>query len=140
MQAPLRPFVSDGASGFISFFCWVFTGRKLSWEPLAYKHDEKYGLGGPLIWRRLDDATLERGVYEHYAAIYSHGFKRFFFTAIYPRAIYYGVRIGGQFWIPFPSLRPVESGGHFTLRGRQWRLEFSGVRWGYRRRWPRYKD
>ena len=45
--------------------------------------------------------------------------------------MFVAVRIGGPWWLPFPSLRLING---------SWHLSFFETRWGYGWRYPRYKE
>ena len=150
---PHKPFKTDGASGFISFFYWLLFKQQLPWEELAYAHDFAYWKGGALYLRELADRVLQHGLVLHYGRkalalerdrLYSCKhvgcWARLVWWSLIPDIVYAGVRLGGVYWLPFPSLRPVEEKeAQFKLRDRWWRLEFDGVRWGYGYTWPQYE-
>src|SRR5215813_9470935 len=120
-MSDLRPFTTDGASGFISFFYEIIFKRPLPWEHLAVEHDRAYWQGGPLYLRKIADLKLEAELIQYYAETDVLLAKRIWHH-ITPDLVYLGVRLGGQFWIPFPSMRRVDG---------KWKLEWNGVRWGF---------
>lgn len=144
---PPRPFVSDGASGFISFFCWILFKKKLSWEALALKHDRAYWQGGPLELRKIADQEIHQGLVLHYGVKTQALFGllrmnlrvrtrlgywlRIVWYSLIPDVVYRGVRLGGVYWINFPSARSYDG---------RWHLELNGVRWGYGWKYPMYQQ
>ena len=123
VRTPPKEFTTDGASGFISFFYEIINKKKLPWEDCAIKHDKAYWQGGDLDLRKLADVKLRTCVANYYLDN-----KKLLKGLIIPEIIYLGVRIGGQYWIPFPTLRKVNE---------KWRLE-NGARWGYGFNYPDY--
>ena len=83
-----------------------------------FAHDVAYWKGGPTRLRLDADIELMRGV-----ALKGHPY--------WAIIMFLGVRIGGPWWLPFPSIR--------QRRGK-WRFSFNEVRWGYGYRYPRYKE
>src|SRR6266576_3583949 len=122
MTTPLKPFTTDGASGFISFSYEIITKQKLPWEACAIEHDSIYWQGGDLSLRKIADKYLRKCVAIHYI-----NSKSWFKACVLPEIVYLGVRIGGQYWFPFPTLRNVDG---------KWKLE-NGARWGYGFYYPR---
>jgi hypothetical protein len=117
MMVPPKPFVSDGCSGFMSFLWHAFTQHAPPWEGLCLSHDRSYWQGGDTKLRLVTDTKLMTGVAQQ---------GRPYWAMI----IFLGVRIGGPWWLPFPSVRRVDG---------KWKFEFDGVRWGYGYPYPRYK-
>src|SRR5437899_12359406 len=105
----LKPFVTDGCSGFLSFNWRMLFKEPPPWESCCLEHDKAYWKGGDLDLRLKADTELMRCVtangHPYWAII-----------------MFFAVRIGGPWWLPFPSLRLV---------GGRWRLSFMEVRWGY---------
>lgn len=114
---PTKPFVSDGCSGFMSVLWRIFAGIPPPWEGHCLEHDMAYWQGGEKHLRLEADAKLMRAVadqgHPYWAVI-----------------IFLGVRVGGPWWLPFPSLRRING---------RWKFAFDGVRWGYGYPYPRYK-
>jgi hypothetical protein len=115
---PTKEFTTDGCSGFLSVAWRLFTHRLTPWEGCCTEHDKAYWRGGPKHLRLEADSTLMQSV-----AANGHPYWAWLMFA--------GVRIGGMWWLPFPSLRQVNG---------KWRFRFDGVRWGYGFRYPRYKE
>ena len=114
---PPTEFVSDGGSGFLSFF-WEIVFRKAPpWEGCCLIHDKAYWQGGPKHLRLQADSRLMQCV-----AANGHPW--------WAVVMFLAVRIGGPWWLPFPSVRKVDG---------EWRLFFNGVRWGYGWPYPKYK-
>jgi len=148
MSNPTKPFTTDGASGFISFFYETINKNKLPWENCAITHDRAYWQGGDLslrlsadialsicIWNWCNNMIKELEKESLEVAKESLTFAEFIirlqivYYMLLPIIIYLGVRIGGQYWIPFPTLRKVDG---------KWKLE-NKARWGYGFDYPRYK-
>lgn len=117
MKEETYPFTSDGCSGFMSFFWNILLKRCPPWEEACIQHDYKYWQGGDLFLRKMADEEVMK-------AVISTGHPHIAYI------MYLAVRIGGIYWIPFPSLRQVAG---------KWILEWNGVRWGYKYKYPRYK-
>lgn len=117
MSEPVKPFLSDGCSGFMSFLWEGLTGSPPPWEGCCLEHDRAYWKGGKLSLRREADSLLMQCV-----AANGHPWWAWL--------MFLGVRLGGVWWLPFPSARRVDG---------RWRFTFDGVRWGYGHRYPRYK-
>jgi len=109
---PPKPFVTDGCSGFMSFLWRVVLREPPPWEGCCIEHDRAYWQGGPNSLRLEADIKVLQCVrangHPHWAVI-----------------MFIAVRIGGMWWLPFPSLRKVNG---------KWRFSFNEVRWGYG--WP----
>lgn len=94
------PFTTDGCSG-LTFWLWrKLLKRPPPWEGHCVEHDRAYHAGGSREQRRHADLELA-------AAVCRMGYP------IMGALMYYGVRVGGVWWLPTP-----------------WR-------WGYGWRWPR---
>lgn len=113
----IRPFVSDGCSGFQSFIWNKITGHCPPWEDHCKIHDRAYYEGGDLSLRFKADQVLCKSIYDM-------GYKA------WSALMFVAVRIGGVYWINFPSTRYYD---------KKWHLELNGVRWGYKYKYPRYK-
>jgi hypothetical protein len=87
---PEHPFTTDGCS------LW----RDSSWQECCIEHDLIYWCGANSDNRRVADRGLRACVVQHQSSSFNAGL------------MYWGVRIGGNRWLPFP-----------------WR-------WGYGRDWP----
>jgi hypothetical protein len=116
--SPEKPFITDGCSGFMSFLFRVFLRKAPPWEGGCVEHDRAYWAGGPTYLRLEADSRLMQ-----YVAANGHPW--------WAAAMFIGVRIGGVSWIPFPSVRQVEG---------KWTFAWDYVRWGYRYKWPKYKE
>src|ERR1700694_846504 len=92
---PPKPFVTDGCSGFMTFLWQVFRGKDPPWEGCCEEHDRAYWQGGPNSLRLEADRKVLECVrangHPHWAVI-----------------MFIAVRIGGMWWLPFPSLRKVK--------------------------------
>lgn len=116
MQA-LKPFTSDGCSGFMSvLWRWVLRNPP-PWEGCCEIHDRAYWQGGDISLRLDADIALMQCVrangHPHWAVI-----------------MFIAVRIGGMWWLPFPSLRKKNG---------RWVFSLNEVRWGYGFPYPKYK-
>jgi len=114
---PTKPFVSDGCSGFMSFIWRFVVGEAPPWEGSCLEHDRAYHAGGDLKLRLAADSKLMQEV-----AAKGHPYWAW--------VMFLGVRIGGVYFLPFPSIRRVD--GH-------WKFAFDGVRWGYGWKYPRFR-
>jgi hypothetical protein len=114
---PPKPFVTDGCSGFMSFVWRLLFKTATPWEGLCVDHDKAYWRGGDKSLRLEADSKLMQGV-----ATKGHPY--------WACLMFVGVRLGGVWWLPFPSVRLVNGKWHFS---------FDGVRWGWGWRYPRYK-
>jgi hypothetical protein len=116
-NAELKPFTTDGCSGFMSFVWRLVFRKSPPWEGCCLAHDQAYWQGGPTELRLAADKDLRRCVagkgHPYWAAL-----------------MFIAVRIGGPWWLPFPSLR---------RHRRAWHFSFFEVRWGYGWPYPRYK-
>ena len=110
------PFITDGCSGFMSFLWNVFTKKAPPWEGFCVAHDFAYWQGGDNSLRLEADAELMRKVSKEHP-----------YWAV---LIFIGVRLGGMWWLPFPSIRKVDG---------KWIWAWNTVRWGYGYKYPRYK-
>jgi hypothetical protein len=114
----LKPFTTDGCSGFMSL-TWRWLLRKPPpWEGCCLIHDKAYWQGGPTSLRLQADTELMRCVAER-----GHPY--------WGIIMFLAVRIGGPWWLPFPSVRFSKGKCHLSL---------FEVRWGYGWRYPRYKE
>jgi hypothetical protein len=113
----LRPFTTDGCSGFMSFLWRQVLCSAPPWEGACLKHDKAYWRGGDTYLRLAADTQLMRDV-----AANGHPY--------WAVIMFIGVRLGGPWWLPFPSVRRVDN---------RWTFAFSGVRWGYGFKYPRYR-
>lgn len=104
-----RKFIGDGCSGLMSFFWWLIFGTAPPWEGHCNIHDIAYHRGGPLKYRLLADTRLLIGV-----ALSGHPY--------WAVIMFIGVRLGGVWWFPFPSVRQVQG---------KWVWSWTGVRWDY---------
>lgn len=114
---PTKPFESDGCSGFLSFFWQVLFKSPTPWEDCCLTHDKTYWMGGDIKLRKIADKRLAR-------CVLNNGHP------LWATILYIAVRIGGMWWLPFPSIKKVNG---------KWKFKFDGVRWGYGYNWPRYK-
>ena len=114
----LKPFTTDGCSGFMSFVWRGVFRQPPPWEGCCLAHDRAYWQGGPGKLRLVADTELMRCV-----AAKGHPY--------WAIIMFIAVRIGGPWWLPYPSIRL--SKGH-------WHFSFFEVRWGYGWRYPRYKE
>ena len=114
----LKPFSSDGCSGFMSYVWRKLFRKDPPWEGCCFAHDVAYWKGGPTKLRLEADIELMRAV-----ALHGHPY--------WAIIMFLGVRIGGPWWLPFPSIR--------QRRGK-WHFSFNEVRWGYGYPYPRYKE
>lgn len=114
---PPKPFITDGCSGFMSFIWQLILRSAPPWEGHCLEHDRAYWRGGPVSLRLKADTELMRGV-----ASAGHPW--------WALVMFIGVRLGGPWWLPFPSVRRIDG---------RWRLFLDGVRWGYGWNYPRYK-
>ena len=114
-----KPFTTDGCSGFMSFFWRVFLRKRPPWEGCCIEHDKAYWQGGPKSLRLQADIEVLRCVanqgYPYWAII-----------------IFIAVRIGGPWWLLFPSIRIDDD--------ESWHFSIFETRWGYGWRYPRYKE
>src|SRR5262245_51509935 len=117
MGMPPKKFVSDGCSGFMSFVWRVALKSAPPWEGCCTDHDFLYWMGGDRKQRLEADSKLMQDVAKN-----GHPW--------WAVAMFVAVRIGGMWWLPFPSLRQVNG---------KWRLSFNEVRWGYGWPYPQYK-
>lgn len=85
----LKPFVTDGCSGGMSWFWKHVLHKKLPWERACVVHDKRYWIGGTREMRRKADCELMGHV-----AISGH--------PVWAVLMYIAVRIGGSPWLPFP--------------------------------------
>ena len=113
-----KPFTTDGCSGFMSFFWRTVLSKAPPWEGCCFAHDKTYWQGGPKELRLKADTEVMRCV-----AASGHPY--------WAIIMFFGVRIGGPWWLPFPSIRIDEGGWHFSI---------FETRWGYGWRYPRYKE
>ncbi len=118
-QAPLKPFTTDGCSGFLSFNWRLLFGVAPPWEGCCLTHDRAYHQGGPVALRLKADTELMRCV-----AANGHPY--------WAIIMFIAVRLGGPRWLPFPSLRKQTDG--------RWKFSMNEVRWGYGWKFPRYKE
>ncbi len=116
-ELPPKPFETDGCSGFMSFLWQVMFSYKPPWEGCCIKHDKAYWQGGDLSLRLKADSKLMQDV-----ASKGHPY--------WAILIFLAVRIGGQWWLPFPSVKKVSG---------KWKFTFDGVRWGYGFPYPKHK-
>jgi len=114
---PPKPFVTDGCSGFLSFAWRMLFGAAPPWEGCCIEHDRAYWRGGEKRLRLEADSKLMQCV-----AANGHPW--------WAAMMFVAVRIGGPYWLPFPSLRQMDGRWHFSL---------NEVRWGYGWRYPRYQ-
>lgn len=130
IEKELRPFISDGCLGFTSFLYKIFTGKCLPWEQDCLEHDRAYWKGGDLKLRRIADRKLAKAICD----------KGYLITSI---IFYIAIRIGGQYWIPFPTLikepNIFHDGINNPVTQEKWKLVFNNVRWGYGYKYPKYK-
>jgi hypothetical protein len=117
LSAPTKPFESDGCSGFMSFAWRTIFDEAPPWEGACLEHDRLYHAGGEKHLRLEADSRLMQEV-----AAKGHPYWAWLMFA--------GVRLGGPWWLPFPSVRQVNG---------RWRFKFDGVRWGWGYSYPRYK-
>lgn len=83
----MKPFVSDGCSGGMSWAWRTFLGKPTPWEDLCVEHDRAYHAGGPTWKRAKADADL-------YDAVRQRGYP------IWAWVIYVSIRLGGAWWVP----------------------------------------
>ena len=114
----LKPFSSDGCSGFMSYAWRRLFRNEPPWEGCCFAHDVAYWKGGPTKLRLEADIELMRGV-----ALNGHPY--------WAMLMFLAVRIGGPWWLPYPSIRRRQGKWHFSC---------NEVRWGYGYRYPRYKE
>ena len=88
------------------------------WEGCCLSHDRAYWRGGPTEKRLLADIELMGCVARN-----GHPWVAML--------MFVAVRVGGPWWLPFPSVRRA---------GGRWRFSFDGVRWGYGWKFPRYQE
>src|SRR2546425_4981635 len=104
---PPKLFTSDGCSGFMSFFWEVFLGKDPPWACCCEEHDRAYWQGGPNSLRLDADIKVLQCVrdkgHPHWAVI-----------------MFIAVRIGGIWWLPFPSVRKVGGKWRFLLHEGPW--------------------
>lgn len=116
-KLPPKSFDTDGCSGFLSFIWQMIFRREPPWENCCIDHDKAYWRGGELSLRFEADNKLMQDV-----AAKGHPY--------WAILMFLAVRLGGQWWLPVPSLKKV---------GGKWKLSFDSVRWGYGFVYPRYK-
>lgn len=88
-DANLKPFVSDGCSGGMSWAWRFFTGKPPPWEDDCIEHDRAYWAGGTY----RDRLTADRKLLWRVTA---KGYPRLAWL------MYQGVRLGGAAILPFP--------------------------------------
>lgn len=113
-------------------FIWRLLFKKPPpWEWCCNRHDEQYAEGGDLELRQPTDIDLLCCVAK---GEHSYDGQPHPYWAI---LMLLGVRIGGVFWLPFPSIKIVDMEHRFRF----WRWEYSlnKVRWGFTKKYPRYK-
>jgi hypothetical protein len=116
----------DGCSGFISFFYYVLSGGPPPCEGCCHRHDDLYRTGGPL-WKKFK-ADVLFAVCEYRCQRERRGRVMAFLIAA---LMFLGVTFGGVPWVPFPSVRRVEG---------RWRWQWTGVRWGWTKTFPQYRE
>jgi len=116
----------DGCSGFMSYFWREFLGHPPPWEPACDKHDEPYRLGGSLWQKLVADFWLAVDVCR---ILWRKRRLDFWF---WPIVMFVAVRIGGVWWVPFPTVIPQADG--------TWKWSWASVRWGYERPFPFYRE
>jgi hypothetical protein len=115
----LKPFTTDGCSGFMSFAWRLFLRKPPPWEGCCIEHDRAYWRGGEKSLRRQVDLKLKQCVADQ-----GHPY--------WAMLIYFGVRVGGFSWLPFPSIRINQDGS--------WHFSLTEVRWGYGWPYPHYRE
>lgn len=83
----LKPFKSDGCSGWFSPTWKLVTGRLPPWEGLCIEHDRSYWRGGTSKGRLESDEALRQGI-----IAMGH--------PIWAETIFRSVRAGGHPWLP----------------------------------------
>ena len=116
-ELPPKEFTTDGCSGFLSFTWRMLFRKGPPWEHCCEDHDRAYWKGGEKSLRLKADIELMRCV-----AANGHPY--------WAKVMYLAVRLGGPYWLPFPSLRLVDD---------HWKLSFMETRWGYGWPYPKYK-
>lgn len=109
---------SDGCSGFWTFLYFFITGHCPVYEQACVIHDRAYYYGGEHWERHRADFELRQAVKRAGHPIWAW-------------VMYYGVRVGGHYLIPFPSVKLVD--GNWKWNG------WNSVRWGYGRPYPAFK-
>jgi len=112
-MTPPKPFTTDGCSGFMTFVWRVLWKKVPPWEGCCEEHDRAYWEGGPNSLRLAADIKV-------YHCVKTNGHP------IWAVIMFVAVRLGGMWWLPFPSLRQTEDG--------KWHFSLNEVRWGYG--WP----
>jgi hypothetical protein len=115
----MKKFTTDGCSGFMSFTWRFVLGWPPPWEDCCIEHDKAYWRGGDTSLRLKADTELMRCV-----AAKGHPY--------WAILMFFAVRIGGPWWLPFPSIRINKNG--------TWHFSISEVRWGYGWPYPKYKE
>lgn len=121
---PLPTF--DGCSGFMSYFWRRILKRPPPWEGLCDEHDKAYQRGGSVWLRVIADWRLAVSVWR---LLLEKGHPLFWLV---PPLMFLAVRIGGVWWIPFPTMMPHADG--------TWTLEWDRVRWGFGYPYPFYRE
>lgn len=115
---------ADGCSGFMSYFWRECLGHPPPWEPACNSHDKKYEQGGSLWQKLVADCVVAVDVFTTLRA------KRRLDFWLWPVVMFLAVRIGGVWFIPFPTLIPQSDG--------TWKWSWNSVRWGYSHKFPFY--
>jgi hypothetical protein len=113
-----KPFTTDGCSGFMSFFWRTVLRKPPPWEGCCFAHDQTYWQGGPKELRLKADTDVMRCV-----AASGHPY--------WAIIMFFAVRLGGPWWLLFPSIRFTRDKWYFSL---------FETRWGYGWKYPRYKE
>ena len=114
----MKPFTTDGCSGFLSLVWRTVFRVPPPWEGCCVTHDKAYWNGGETKLRLKADTRLMQCV-----AANGHPY--------WAVLMFIAVRLGGPWWLPFPSLRRQEDG--------RWKFSLNEVRWGYGHPFPKYK-
>jgi hypothetical protein len=110
----------------MSFFWRKVLKRPPPWERLCDEHDRKYERGGAMWERVVADWVLASGVW---TSLRSDGHPLFWLWAA---VMFAAVRVGGVWWLPFPTMVPHADGS--------WTLEWDRTRWGFGYRYPFYRE
>ena len=85
----IKPFVTDGCSGGMSWFWKYILKKQLPWEEACIAHDKKYWCGGTCNMRKSADYALLRAVVQT-----GHPY--------FAMVMYVAVRAFGSPWMPLP--------------------------------------
>lgn len=109
----------------MSFFWRQVLGHPPPWEPLCDEHDLAYRAGGSLWCKAVSDWDLASGIWD---MLFAKRRPDFWF---WPIVMFVAVRVGGVWWLPFPTVVPQEDGS--------WKWSWTSVRWGFGHPYPFYQ-